>query len=284
MHKTLIAPATLVQHLGDPDWLVVDTRFDLGDTAKGEQQYLEAHIPGSRYAHLDRDLSGEKTGANGRHPLPTPDQMRARFGALGIGPSKQVVVYDADSGMYAARLWWMLRFMGHDAVAVLDGGLARWVREGHPVRGGQEATPPAIFRGQPREGWRLTVDEIGGGLRDPRRVLVDARAEGRYRGEGETLDKVAGHIPGARNYFFQRNLTDDKTFKPADELHRQWQALLGSTPATNVVMYCGSGVTACHNLLAMEHAGISGAKIFPGSWSEWSSDPERPVATGPDAA
>jgi thiosulfate/3-mercaptopyruvate sulfurtransferase len=170
--------------------------------------------------------------------------------------------------------------MGHGAVAVLDGGLARWQREGHPVRGGPEVTTPAIFRGQPREGWRLTVDEIAGGLRDPRRLLVDARAEGRFRGEGETLDKIAGHIPGARNFFFQRNLAEDKTFKPAAELRQQWDALLGSTPATNVVMYCGSGVTACHNLLAMEQAGLTGAKIFPGSWSEWSSDPERPIATG----
>lgn len=283
MFKTLIDPATLAEHLDDPDWVVVDTRFDLADPPKGEQQYLEAHIPGARYAHLDRDLSGDKNGSNGRHPLPTPDQMRARFGALGISPSKQVVAYDADSGMYAARLWWMLRFMGHEAVAVLDGGLARWTREGHAVSGGEEPRRPALFRGQPREGSRLTVDEVAGGLRDARRMLVDARAEGRYRGEGETLDKVAGHIPGAKNYFFQKNLTDEKTFKSADELREQWQTLLGSTPATSVVMYCGSGVTACHNLLAMEHAGLPGAKIFPGSWSEWSADPARPVATGPDA-
>jgi thiosulfate/3-mercaptopyruvate sulfurtransferase len=280
MYKTLIDPVTLAEHLDDPDWVVIDTRFDLTDPAKGEQQYLDGHIPGARYAHLDRDLSGDKTGSNGRHPLPTPDQMRTRFGALGISPSKQVVAYDADNGMYAARLWWMLRFMGHEAVAVLDGGLARWTREGHSVRGGEEPRRPAMFRGQPREGARLTVDEVAGGLRDPRRVLVDARAEGRYRGEGETLDKVAGHIPGAKNYFFQRNLTEDKTFKSPDELKKEWQTLLGSTPVTNVVMYCGSGVTACHNLLAMEHAGLPGAKIFPGSWSEWSADADRPVATG----
>ena len=152
MFKTLIDPATLAGHLDNPDCVVIDTRFDLADPAKGEQQYREGHIPGARYAHLDRDLSGEKTGSNGRHPLPTPDQMRARFGALGIGASKQVVVYDADNGMFAARLWWMLRFMGHEAVAVLDGGLARWMREGHPVRGGEEPARPAIFRGQPREG------------------------------------------------------------------------------------------------------------------------------------
>jgi thiosulfate/3-mercaptopyruvate sulfurtransferase len=171
--------------------------------------------------------------------------------------------------------------MGHDAVAVLDGGLARWVREGHPVRAGYEQGTPARFEGEPREDWRLDVNAVAAGLGDASRVLVDARAEGRFRGEGETLDKVAGHIPGARNYFFQRNLGEDKTFKARDEIRGQWESLLGNTPPAGVVMYCGSGVTACHNLLAMEHAGLSGARIFPGSWSEWSSDPSRPVERGP---
>ena len=280
MHKTLIDPATLIRHLTDPNWVVVDTRFDLAEPGKGEQQCLDSHIPGARYAHLDRDLSGAKTGSNGRHPLPTVGQMRTRFGALGINSDRQVAVYDADSGMYAARLWWMLRFMGHDAVAVLDGGFARWVREGHPVRPGHEHWPPARFEGEARDDWRLDVDAVAAGLGDPSRVLVDARAEGRFRGEGETLDKVAGHILGARNYFFQRNLDEDKTFKARDEIRGQWEALLGNTPPAAVVMYCGSGVTACHNLLAMEHAGLSGARIFPGSWSEWSSDPSRPVERG----
>jgi thiosulfate/3-mercaptopyruvate sulfurtransferase len=281
MHKTLIDPATLAQHLNDPNWVVVDTRFDLADPAKGEQQYLEGHIPGARYAHLDRDLSGEKTGTSGRHPLPTPDRMRERFSALGIAPGRQVAAYDADTSMYAARLWWMLRFMGHDAVAVLDGGLARWVHEGRPTRADREQWQPAAFTGEPRQDWRLDANQVLAGLGDPSRMLVDARAEGRYRGEGETIDKVAGHIPGARNYFFQRNLTEDKTFKKPEELRQQWQSLLGSRPPSEVVMYCGSGVTACHNLLAMEHAGLEGARLFPGSWSEWSADPSRPVAVGP---
>jgi thiosulfate/3-mercaptopyruvate sulfurtransferase len=281
MYKTLIDPATLRQHLTDPDWVVVDTRFDLGEPAKGEAQYGEAHIPGAQYAHLDRDLSGEKTGANGRHPLPSAEQMRTRFGALGIGPDTQVVTYDADNGMYAARLWWMLRFMGHDAVAVLDGGFARWVREGHPVRAGIEQPTRARFEGAPREDWRLSVDAVAAGLGDASRMLVDARAESRFRGEGETLDRVAGHIPGAKNYFFQRNLAEDKTFKTAADIRGQWNSLLGKTRPDSVVMYCGSGVTACHNLLAMEHAGLSGARIFPGSWSEWSADPSRPVERGP---
>jgi thiosulfate/3-mercaptopyruvate sulfurtransferase len=280
MHKTLIDPATLAAHLDDPNWVVVDTRFDLTDPGRGAQQYAQAHIPGARYADLDRDLSGEKTGTNGRHPLPTADQMRARFAALGIAPGSQVVAYDADSGMYAARLWWMLRFMGHDAVAVLDGGLARWQREGHPVRGGAERWSASDFRGEPRDEWRLDVTAVERGLAEPGRVLVDARAENRYRGEDETLDKVAGHIPGARNFFFQHNLTGDKTFKSADELRSAWQSLLGETQPREVVMYCGSGVTACHNLLALEHAGLPGARIFPGSWSEWSADPARPIETG----
>jgi thiosulfate/3-mercaptopyruvate sulfurtransferase len=277
MFTTLISPAALAPRLADERWVIVDCRFDLANPPKGEQLYLEAHIPAARYAHLDRDLSGEKTGSNGRHPLPTAEQMRDRFGALGISPGKQVVVYDADSGMHASRLWWMLRFMGHDAVALLDGGFARWVREGFAVRGGREDWRPATFVGAPRESWRLTADDVQRGLSDPARVLVDARAEERFRGENETLDKKAGHIPGAKNFFFQRNLTEDKTFKSADELRAAWTTLLGSTPPEQVVMYCGSGVTACHNLLALEHAGLTGARIFPGSWSEWSSDPSRPT-------
>ena len=277
MFKTLIAPADVAPHLADDNWVVVDCRFDLADPPKGEQLYLESHIPGARYAHLDRDLSGAKTGANGRHPLPTPQQMTERFGAFGIAPGKQVVVYDADSGMYAARLWWMLRYMGHDAVALLDGGLARWTREGFAVRGGREVWRPTTFVGAPRESWRLTADAVEQGLQDPSRVLVDARAEERFRGENETIDKKAGHIPGARNHFFQRNLKEDKTFKSPEELRNAWQTLLAGATPDQVVMYCGSGVTACHNLLAMEHAGLTGARIFPGSWSEWSSDPNRPT-------
>lgn len=277
MFKTLIAPADLAPHLADEQWVIVDCRFDLADPAKGERVYLESHIPGARYAHLDRDLSGEKTGANGRHPLPTAEQMRERFGALGIGPGRQVVVYDADSGMHASRLWWMLRFMGHDAVALLDGGFARWMREGFSVRGGREDWRATTFIGAPREAWRVTADAVQQHLHAPSQVLVDARAAERYRGENETIDPKAGHIPGARNFFFQRNLREDKTFKSADELREAWQSLLADAAPEQVVMYCGSGVTACHNLLALEHAGLPGARIFPGSWSEWSSDPTRPT-------
>jgi thiosulfate/3-mercaptopyruvate sulfurtransferase len=280
MFKTLIDPATLAANIDDPGWVVIDCRFDLADPPKGEQLYLASHVPGARYAHLDRDLSGTKTGRNGRHPLPTPDEMRARFGALGVGPDAQVVVYDADSGMHASRLWWMLRYMGHDAVALLDGGFARWVREGDPTRAGLESSAPSVFEGAPREGWRLDAAAVMRGLDTPGQVLVDARAEPRFRGDHEPLDAKPGHIPGARNFFFQRNLTEDKVFRSADDLRADWLALLGGTPPQQVVMYCGSGVTACHNLLAMEYAGLHGARIYPGSWSEWSSDPQRPVAVG----
>lgn len=277
MFTTLIDPAALASHVSDSDWVVVDCRFELTDPGKGEQEYLDGHIPGARYAHLDRDLSGAKTGHNGRHPLPTPAEMVARFGGLGITPGRQVVVYDADTGMYAARLWWMLRYMGHDRVAVLDGGLARWVRDGHPVRDGKETWPAATFVGAAREAWRLTADEVLAGLGEAGRLLVDARTNDRYHGIGETLDKVGGHIPGAGNVFWQDNLGADKTFKTPAELKAQWEQFLGDRPADEVVMYCGSGVTACVNLLALECAGFLGARLFAGSWSEWSADAERPI-------
>jgi len=282
MHKTLIDPATLAGNVTDPTWVVIDCRFDLTNPAKGEELYREGHIPGARYAHLDRHLSGAKTGTNGRHPLPDLEQINSNFSDLGISPGVQVVAYDADSGMYAARLWWMLRWMGHDAVAVLDGGLARWQRGGHPVRGGVESSTPGNFRGSPRPGWRLTANDVLKDLTNAQRLLVDARSPERYRGIGETLDPVGGHIPGAANYFFQQNLDTDKTFKSPDELRAQWKSVLKNHDARDVVMYCGSGVTACHNLLALEHAGLSGARIYPGSWSEWSAAPSRPKATMED--
>src|SRR5262245_4517366 len=277
--RTLIDPATLAAHLSDPDWVVIDCRFDLTDPSKGENDYEQGHIPGARYAHLDRDLSGPKTGTNGRHPLPSPEAMRERFSALGIGLQSQVVGYDADTGMYASRLWWMLRSMGHDRVAVLDGGLSRWQRDGHPVRAGQEPSKPAQFTGSLRAGWRLSADEVVATLDDPTTLLVDSRSNERYHGMGETLDPVAGHIPGAANYFYQENLSEEKTFKSPEELRAQWAPVLGSRNPEEVVVYCGSGVSACHNLLALEHAGVSGVRIFHGSWSEWVADPKRPVET-----
>ncbi len=280
MHTTLIDPATLAAHLEDSDWAVIDCRYDLADEAKGAQQYRQGHIPGARYAHLGHDLAGTKTGTNGRHPLAAPEEICARLSALGIARGTQVVAYDADTSMYAVRLWWMLRWLGHDAVAVLDGGLARWSAEGYPVRADEETWAPAVFEGTPREGWRLTADDVLARIDDPSLVLVDARSPERYRGENETIDPIGGHIPGARNRYYLDNLAPDRTFKPPDVLRAEWTAALEGRNPEDAVMYCGSGVTACHNLLALEHAGLGGARIFPGSWSEWCADPSRPVETG----
>ncbi|MGE3274996.1 MAG: sulfurtransferase [Vicinamibacterales bacterium] len=279
MYTTLISPDLLAKHLDDPDWVVIDCRFDLTAPPRGEEAYAAGHVPGARYAHLDRDLSAPMTGTNGRHPLPSPGAAAATFGRLGIRPGTQVVAYDGDTGMFAVRLWWMLRWLGHDAVAVLDGGFAAWTAAALPTRSGAETWAPAEFVAAPREEWCLSADQVARTLGDPAITLVDARTNDRYRGIGETLDPVGGHIPGAVNHWFGRNLTEQKTFKSPDALRAEWAQTLAGTPPTSVVMYCGSGVTACHNLLALEHAGLEGARIYPGSWSEWCSNPDRPTET-----
>lgn len=280
MFTTLIDPRTLSAHLGDPAWVVLDARFDLAAPAQGEALYREGHIPGARYVSLDRHLSGEKTGANGRHPLPSSEDAATRFGALGIGPGTQVVLYDADMGMFAARGWWMLRWLGHRAVAVLDGGLAAWQLAGLPVSTVETPWAPAAFTARVADDWRVPASDVQARLGESTRLLVDARANDRFRGENETIDPVGGHIPGAVNRFFQLNLTAEKTFKTPEALKAEWATLVEGPDASRVVMYCGSGVTACHNLLALEHAGLHGARLFPGSWSEWCASPERPRATG----
>ena len=282
--STLLSTADLAAHLSDPDWAIVDCRFDLADTGWGEQQYRAAHIRGALYAHLDRDLSGPKTGTNGRHPLPDIDQFKARLGEWGIGPGVQVAAYDQDTGMWASRLWWMLRHLGHEAAAVLDGGLAKWVREGRETRSGEEHRALTVFVGSSRPEMVLIPDDIERWRLDPGHLVVDARAPERYRGEQEPIDPVAGHIPGAVNYFNKNNHNPDGTFLPSERLRAQWLARLGAVPPTKVATYCGSGVAAAHNLLAMEHAGLSGGKLYPGSWSEWCADPKRPLASGQEPA
>lgn len=280
MHTTLISAADLrTLRNADGAAVVVDVSFDLADPGAGERQWREAHLPGSVYLHLDRDLSGAKTGTNGRHPLPDRAAFAATLGRIGIGPQTQVVALDRQGGPYAARLWWMLRWMGHEAVAVLDGGLDAWTRAG----GTLDAAVPATREGGPypeRTPRAATLDAPALLARLGRTRLIDARSGERFRGEIEPIDPVAGHIPGATNRFHKDNLGADGRFKPAAQLRAEFGALLGRVDASDTVHQCGSGVTACHNLLAMEHAGLAGSALYPGSWSEWSADPARPIARG----
>ena len=279
MHTTIVAADLLASNLND--WAIVDCRFDLQKERWGVEQYRLAHIPGAVYASLNADLSGTPSGSNGRHPLPGIDALAATFGRLGIDRKTQVVAYDQDAGSYASRLWWLLRYLGHDAVAVLDGGWAKWSREGRPTRSGDESRTSATFTPSPRMDRLVGLDEMTATLGDPGRVLVDARAAERFEGRTETIDRVAGHIPGAVNHFFKQNLGPDGTMLPPETLRANFEPALRDLPPADAVMYCGSGVTACQNLLAMEHAGLRGARLYAGSWSEWSSDPSRPIETGP---
>ncbi|MSO82334.1 MAG: sulfurtransferase [Acidobacteria bacterium] len=282
MFSTLISTEALASHL-DESWVLVDCRYDLKDEHWGREHYRSSHIPGAAYASLSHDLAAPPSGTNGRHPLPCVEAMEATFGRLGISPGTQVAIYDQDAGMYASRMWWMLRYMGHDEAAVVDGGFAKWVREGRAVQTREESRPAVEFNGRRRKEMRLLVDRVEATLGDPPVLLVDARAPERFEGKSEPLDRIPGHIPGAVNHFYKRNVTDDGVMLPVEALRGQFAELLGDRSPDQVVMYCGSGVTACQNLLAMEHAGLSGMKLYPGSWSEWSSNPERAVETGPAA-
>lgn len=277
-HTTLISVEEAAAHLAGERWVVCDCQHDLLDPDAGSRAYDKAHIPGARFLHLDRDLSGPMNGRNGRHPLPDPDTLGRRLGALGIGNGTQVVAYDASGGCYAARLWWLMRWLGHAHVAVLDGGWEAWVRGGHPVTAQHPAVKPALFT--PRLQPQLAVDahyvlqHLGG----TETCVLDARSPDRFRGENETLDPVGGHIPGAVNRCFRDNLDATGRFKSPDVLKQEFGDALGALAPPQVVHQCGSGVTACHNLLAMEHAGLAGSRLYPGSWSEWVGDPSRPVA------
>jgi thiosulfate/3-mercaptopyruvate sulfurtransferase len=264
---------------------LIDCRFDLLDPGAGYQAYLSGHIPRARFADLNQDLSAPISPASGRHPLPEPQVFAATLGKLGIHNGTQVVAYDQSNGSFAARLWWMLRWLGHPAVAVLDGGMKAWLSAGGPLSSGQ----PELRRATPREASiTAAVDrnsvvsaaQVAELLRDPQRLLVDARAAERFAGSVEPIDSVAGHIAGALNHPFTTNLASDGRFLPAKELRQRWEAQLAGRRAADVVAMCGSGVTACHNLLSLEIAGLSGAKLYPGSWSEWIRDPNRPVARG----
>jgi thiosulfate/3-mercaptopyruvate sulfurtransferase len=276
---TLISTADLARHLDDSTFVIVDCRHNLTDVEAGERAYRAAHIPGAAFLHLDRDLSGAKTGRNGRHPLPEVAALAATLGRTGIDTTKQVVAYDQNGGMWASRLWWLLHWLGHDAVAVLDGGLDKWIAGGRPQTSELPAPRSATFVPM-RPGPVATADEIVRHLNDGSLFVLDARAPERFRGDLEPLDPVAGHIPGAHNRPYGENLTSQGSFKPAALLRSEFEALLGDTPPSAVVHHCGSGVTACHNVLAMSVAALRGSRLYPGSWSEWIADPEKPVARG----
>jgi thiosulfate/3-mercaptopyruvate sulfurtransferase len=280
MFTTLISTQELADALSSPNLVLCDVRHDLSYPDDwGRSEYANAHLPGAQFVGIDRDLSAAKTGTNGRHPLPSPEAAAAVFGRLGIEPESQVVAYDQGSGMFAARLWWMLRWPGHDAVAVLDGGFAKWMREGRPTSTQVPHPRPTTFDVR---SVTPTVSATGimASLAQHTLLLLDARAPERFRGDVEPLDPVAGHIPGARNRPFAQNLNADGTFKSPASLRADFDAVLAGTPHAQVVHQCGSGVTACHNILAMEIAGLPGTRLYPGSWSEWCSDPARPVARG----
>jgi thiosulfate/3-mercaptopyruvate sulfurtransferase len=276
MKTPLISAAEL--RATSPAPLLLDCSFDLADPALGEQAYGAGHLPGAIYVHLDRDLSGPKTGWNGRHPLRTRQAYAEWMASLGIAPARNVVVYDRQAGMFAARAWWVLRWMGHSQVALLDGGLDAWVRAGGPLTTDVPAPSPASPAPAAAVPAMPTIDAATLLSRLPEVRVLDARAPERYRGDVEPLDRVAGHIPGARNRFFKDNLQPDGTFKTARHLRAEYEAL--TSGARDVVVQCGSGVTACHDLLAMEVAGLGTATLYPGSWSEWSADPARPVERG----
>lgn len=287
-YTTLISTDVLAAHLDPPSpglrrasWAIIDCRYDLKDEGWGAEQYRASHTPGAMYASLAHDLSSAPNGTNGRHPLPTHEQMEATFSRFGIGPGTQVVLYDQDAGSWASRMWWMLRYMGHDAVAVLDGGWAKWQREGRPTRAGEETRASAAFKGRPRPELRADLPDVERRLAEGSTLLIDARAPERFEGASEPLDRKAGHIPGAANHFFRTNLTEEGTMAAPETLRSRFETVLGGRQPDEAIMYCGSGVTACQNLLAMEHAGLPGTKLYAGSWSEWSSDPARPIETGP---
>ncbi len=287
MFKTLIEPEQLHTHLGDPDWAILDCRFDLAKPGWGEEVWAAGHVPNALYAHLDHDLSGAHVPGSGRHPLPTVADLASTFSRFGIDSTVQVIAYDQGPGVYAARLWWLLRWLGHRRVAVLNGGFAAWERARLPISHSRAVRAPRQFSPVPATDMLTSSAGVAaaleaGALASAETLLVDARSAERFAGENETLDAVAGHIPGARNHPFAGNNDAQGRFLPTAELRRSWDRTLRGRPPTAVVAMCGSGVTACQNLLALEAAGLPGAQLYAGSWSEWIRDPARAIARGPE--
>jgi len=279
MPSTLISTNDLALYLHDPNWVILDCRYVLANPAQCEADYLTAHIPGAVYLHLDRDLAAPAVkGVTGRHPLPDVQQAARVFSRCGIAPGVQVVTYDAAGGaLAAARAWWMLRWLGHSTVAVLDGGWQKWQRDGYPTSGGVEKNTPRHFQSKPIPEMVLTSQEVTERIGQAGFKLLDSRGAERFRGENETIDPVAGHIPGALSVPYADNLHPDGTMRSAKDLHQRFSTLLGIDPGAEAVFYCGSGVTACHNILAFEYAGLGLARLYAGSWSEWITNPDRPI-------
>jgi thiosulfate/3-mercaptopyruvate sulfurtransferase len=280
-YTTLINPTDLAQHLNDPAWVVLDCRFSLADPERGRRDYAHSHIPGAIYLHLNDDLSAPVVpGQTGRHPLPEIAKISGVFSQCGIDSNKQVVAYDDSGGAMAVRAWWLLYWLGHEAAAVLDGGWPQWLKEKHAVTRETTSPEPRSFVPHPRSELVITTDEIFTHLGDTGFKVFDSRNADRYRGENETIDPVAGHLPGAISAPYADNLTPTGRFKSKAELRARFEQLLDNIPVNRASFYCGSGVTAAHNLLALKHVGLGDAKLYPGSWSEWITDRKRPIATG----
>ena len=273
----LINTENLTKHLRDPAWVIFDCRHDLFDPAKGERHYREGHIPGAHFANIDADLSGDKTGKNGRHPLPSPAAFTAFLARHGVSNLSTIVAYDDVGGQFASRLWWLARWIGLANVLLLDGGIPKWIADGLALSTDVPAPAPAALCGEAEACMTWSAADVLAHINDKNIALIDARAAERYRGETEPIDPVAGHIPNALNRFYKANLHADLTFRAADDIKRDFDVLTNHKRAEHAVHYCGSGVTACANVFAMEYAGLTGSKLFAGSWSEWVADPTRPV-------
>ena len=275
MFTSIISAEELKQVLADEQLVIIDCRFDLMNPEAGRQQYQQSHIPGALFADINTDLSGPPLTDHGRHPLPSVAALTDLFSSLGIHSTTQVIAYDDAKGAFAARLWWLLRYLGHESVAVLEGGWSAWQAAGYAESSASNPPVAGVFQAHVQAEWLVLLDEVS---QQP--LLIDSREPARYRGEQEPIDPIAGHIPGAINRCWKENLDTDGCFKPAATLREEFAALQNAVPDQSPVFYCGSGVTACHNLLAYHHAGLAPARLYAGSWSEWCADASRPVATG----
>jgi len=278
MFSSLISTQIAQDNLDNPKWCLFDCRYELTNPEKKKKEYSESHIPGAFYVDMNKDLAAPHVaGKTGRHPLPLVDDLAMKFSAMGIDNSIQVAVYDDAGGSHAARLWWMLRWLGHDAVTVIDGGWSSWIKEERPVSSKVVIPAAKKFIASPRLNWTVTADEILKELNKPETCILDARSGQRFRGVNEKFDPVAGHIPGAHSAPFNDNLNENGNWKSKSELRHKFENLLNGSLAEEAVSYCGSGITACHNLLAIYHAGLGNSRLYPGSWSEWITNPDRPI-------